>query len=292
MTRRVVYTALFGAHEQLHEQPVAAHSDVRFLCFTDNTELTSSSWEIIPTTPLFPADPRRSQRDIKIRGHQVLHEFDQWLYIDNTVELSVSPEEICDQWLVDADWAAIAHDAHATTWEEFDANLAANKDSPERINEQLQDYSLHSPDVLDSRPLWNGFFVRANNERVQAFTDLWFHHVCRYSARDQLSIMVALQQRPVRVNVLESQVRKSPWHTWPHRDGETETSKALRHAKSSGLKPLAEELHQARSQIELLQDTLQTERDKRFLGLAGLKRKIDDRRRARRRKRKQAKKRS
>ena len=292
MTSRVVYTALFGEHEELHQQPVASKSTIRFVCFTDNPDITSTSWDIVHTKPLFPADPRRSQRAIKLLGHETLDDYDQWLYIDNTVELSVPPEAVFDEWLIDADWAAIAHDAHSSTWEEFDANLKANKDTSERLNEQLQDYSRLHPEALDSRPLWNGMFARVNNERVQAFTELWFHHVCRYSARDQLSIMVALEERPISINALESRVRKSPWHTWPHRNGETETSKALRHAKSSGLKPLAEELHQARSQIEVLQQSLQSERDKRLLGLAGLKRKLDGYRRARRRKRKQAKKRS
>jgi Glycosyltransferase len=94
MASLVVYTALFGAHEKLLEQGVAWSSSARFICFTDDASLTSSTWEIVHVEPLFPADPRRSQRDIKIRGHQLLHESDVWMYIDNTVRLTAPPEKL------------------------------------------------------------------------------------------------------------------------------------------------------------------------------------------------------
>jgi len=291
MTSQVVYTALFGQHEALLEQEVAAESSLRFLCFTDNPALTSTSWEIIHVEPLFMADPRRSQRDIKIRGHKLLTEFDQWLYLDNTVRLKVSPEEILDQWLVDVDWAAIEHDAHKSTWQEFEANLSTNKDTADRLNEQLQDYAAHHSASLDEHPLWNGLFARRNTPEVRTFAELWFHHVCRYSARDQLSIMVALSQQPIRVRRLQERVRNSPWHDWPHRQHETPQSKALRHAKTSGLKPLAEELHDARSAIQALETEINALRDARFLGFAGLWRHLQEARRAKRRAKKQAKKR-
>lgn len=292
MTSRVVYTALFGEHEALLEQEVATDSSIRFLCFSDNPALTSTSWEIIQVDPLFPADPRRSQRDIKIRGHELLAEFDQWLYLDNTVRLKVPPESILDQWLADAQWAAIEHDAHESTWQEFEANLATNKDTPARLNEQLQDYSTHHSEALDERPLWNGLFARKNTPEVRAFAELWFHHVCRYSARDQLSIMVALGQKPLRVSRVHERVRNSPWHDWPHRQQETPESKALRHAKTSGLKPLAEELHDAQETIHALKAEVNALTDARWWGLAGVWRRLQDARRAKRRAKKQAHKRS
>ena len=75
MPSQVVYTALFGETESLVEQEVARRSNVRFVCFTDNSKLVSSTWEIVLVSPLFAADPRRSQRDIKIRGHESLSSY-------------------------------------------------------------------------------------------------------------------------------------------------------------------------------------------------------------------------
>ena len=283
MTRRVVYTALFGEHEALVEQPVANGSQIPFLCFSDNPSLESQSWKVIHTSPLFAADPRRSQRDIKIRGHAELAQFDEWLYIDNTVLLHSSPEQILDEWLNEADWAAFGHDVHGSTWEEFESNLAANKDTQERIHEQLQDYSAHHAAALDHPPLWNGFFARSNNEAVREFAALWFDHVCRYSARDQLSVMVALEGSPVKVNVIRGSARKSQWHSWPHRTGETKTGKAARHAKTTGLKPLAEELLTVREALAASEKEIQRLQDAKWWGLGGLLRRLRENRRHRRR---------
>lgn len=292
MTNLVVYTALFGDTETLVEQDVARASSVRFICFTDNPALTSSTWEIVRVPPRFPADPRRSQRDIKIRGHHMLDEFDVWLYIDNTVKLSVTPEALVDEWLGEADWAAIQHDSNTTLWEEFEANLQLKKDTPERINEQLQDYSAFYREVLDQRPLWNGMFVRRNNPAVKSFGELWFENVLRYSGRDQLSLLVALHQAPLTINAVEANVRRSPWHSWPHRDGETKKSKATRHAKTSGLKDLADELKDAREQIQALEAENQGLRDRRWFGFGGVIRRVSEERRRRRRAKKQAQKRA
>lgn len=297
MPSRVVYTALFGDTEKLLEQEAKKKSSVRFICFTDNPALKSATWEIVQVDPLFPADPRRSQRDIKIRGHELLRAFDQWLYIDNTVRLKTTPEEILDQWLADADWAALSHDANHTIWEEFEANLALAKETPERINEQLNDYSTFHPDALSQHPLWNGMFARKNNPAVESFASLWFAHVLRYSARDQLSMVVALSQRPLVVNRIEGRIRNSPWHDWPHRTGETTKSKSTRHARTSGLKPLAEELAATREKITELSTELEKSNqrirsltNRHWFGIVGVARWVNSVIRARKVAKKKAKK--
>lgn len=298
MTSRVVYTALFGSTEALLEQEVAQSSALRFVCFTDNPSLTSTSWDIVLVEPLFAADPRASQRDIKIRGHRELDPYDEWLYLDNTVRLKVAPEAILDEWLSDADWAAISHDAHNTLWEEFELNLEKNKDTPTRLNEQLHDYSSHYRSVLDEHPIWNGLFARRRNAAVAAFTTRWFDHVLRYSSRDQLSVLVALSQSDIRLNRIDAKVRNSRWHDWPHRVGETPASKKTRHAKSAGLRPLADELAAVRAQLSEMESalaeahaTMTRLRDRQLFGLRGLARRWSEARVERRRERKRAKKR-
>ncbi len=290
MASLVVYTALFGAHEKLLEQDVARSSSARFICLTDDASLTSSTWEIGHVEPLFPADPRRSQRDIKIRGHQLLHESDVWMYIDNTVRLKAPPEKIVDAWLGDADWAAI-NQPQETLWAEFEKNRELSKEVESRLNEQLSDYSTHHRDALDSKPVWNGFFVRRNNEKVASFAELWFAHVCRYAARDQLSMMVALGQRPLELARIDAGIRNSEWHDWPHREGETAKGKSYRHARPSSLKSLAEQAEALREENRRLAEENLQLADQRLFGLAGIRRRFDERRRERRRQQRQARKR-
>ena len=296
---QVVFTALLGQTESLLEQKTSKKSGLRFICFTDNYELESDTWEIFPIEPLFPADPRRSQRAIKIRGHHALDEFEQWLYIDNTVRLKVNPEQILNEWLSNADWAAISHDANSTVWREFEANESLSKEREERLLEQLNDYSTFHAPVLDERPLWNGMFARRNTPEVRATSELWFDHVLRYSARDQLSALVALDAHPeVRLNRITSRLRESPWHDWPHRQNETAQSKAGRHARQTGLKNLSDELADARDEIARLRSELEEASakyrrlaDRRLFGTFGLWRLLSEARRRARIRRKQARKR-
>ena len=296
----VVFTALFGPTEALLEQSVSRRSQTRFICFTDNPSLRSDSWEIVLVEPLFEMDPRRSQRHIKICGHEKLHEFDEWLYMDNTVRLKVPPEHILEHWLKGADWTAISHDHNATLWEEFEANISLQKDTAERLNEQVADYSRFYARLLQERPVWNGMFARRNTEEVMSASKLWFYHVLRYSARDQLSLLIALDQFPdIRFKRLDERVRSSRWHDWPHRRNESPKSKELRHARKSGLKDTLEQIHDLEREIETMSRQINALElhnnileDRQFLGLRGLYRSIValqrrnklERRRARKRK--------
>ncbi len=290
MAKRVVYTALFGPHEDLTPQSVPIDGEIDYLCFTDDPQLKSDFWTVIHEPGLFPADPRRSQRSIKIRGHEVLKSYEQWLYIDNTVRLKVPALKIFDDWLDGHEWAAISLPA-GSLWEEFEKNLLLDKDVPERINEQLSDYSAHHREALDTRPVWNGMFARHNTEAVQRFSELWFLHVCRYSARDQLSMMVALSATGVSLRRIAAGTRNSPWHDWPHRSGETVQSKSYRHARSEPLLDLSEQLERSRGRAADLEKEVNRLRRARFFGLAGVGDEINNRRRARKRQRRQARKR-
>ena len=89
-----VYTTLIGDYEELNEQPMAGQSKVPFLCLTDHPQLRSETWIPRHVSPLFPMDPVRSQRDLKLRAVDHLPGFDLSLYVDNTVLLEAPPEEI------------------------------------------------------------------------------------------------------------------------------------------------------------------------------------------------------
>jgi len=94
---------------------------------------------------------------------------------------------------------------------------------------------------------------------------------------------VALEGSPVTVNVIRGSARKSQWHSWPHRTGESKTGKAARHAKTSGLKPLAEELLTVREALAASEKEIERLQDAKWWGLGGLLRRLRENRRHRRR---------
>lgn len=215
LPRRAVYTALLGDYEQLNEQPVALQTDVPFICFTDDPGLTSETWQVRLVEPLFPLDLVRSQRAIKIRGHESLDAFEETLYIDNSVSLKQDPNAILDVWLATSDYGVSLHSFRDRVIDEFDEVIALNYDDASRVHEQLLQYARLYPDVLYEKPYWNGILARRNTEQVRAATRLWFDHVLRYSRRDQLSANVSLALSGVQVTKIEQDNNLSAMHAWP-----------------------------------------------------------------------------
>jgi hypothetical protein len=214
-TPRAVYTALLGDYEELSEQSVAPASDVPFICLTDRDDLVSDTWTIIKVELPFPFDLVRSQRYFKILGHPALDGYDETLYIDNSVHLEATPEDILDTWLDDADFSLHRHSFRERVIDEFDEIVRLNYDDAARVNEQLLHYAEAYPDVLLEQPYWNGMLARRRTPEVAATMRIWFDHVLRYSRRDQLSANVAFSLGAVEPHVVGDDNNVSEWHRWP-----------------------------------------------------------------------------
>lgn len=189
---RAVVTALIDGYEPLAEQPIAARSDLRFICVTDDPALTSDTWEIRVVEPAFPRDPVRSARRIKILVHEYVPDCDETLFIDNAITLRERPETILDAVLADHDLALVRHSFRESLTDEFVVVADDGLDDPSRVYEQLMHYTAAYPEVLDQRPFSAGFIARRRTPVVEATMRTWFDHLLRYSRRDQLSLNVAL----------------------------------------------------------------------------------------------------
>lgn len=211
-----VYTALIGDYERLNEQDVAAQSGFRFICFTDNPTLTSRTWEIRQVKPLYAMDPIRSQRDIKLRPHAHLPDFDASLYIDNSVILSVPPEEI---WTLLPQGAPLAQPRHSfreTVLDEFLEVARLGLDDTARIFEQLNHYLLACPEILEERPWWSAILLRDHRDpRIRTLGDTWMSHVARYARRDQLSGNIAMREAGITPVPIDIDNYTSHFHRWP-----------------------------------------------------------------------------
>ena len=208
---------LVGGYEELSEQPVASRSDVEFLCFTDDPGMESETWTIRPIEALLPCDPVRSQRQLKIRAHSILPDYDLSLYLDNSVHLRRTPEEILAALLpADSSVAMVSHSFRTTVADEFRTVIAAGLDRADRCEEQARHYLEHDPYSLALRPMWSGLLLRRHNDpHVVEAMDRWFLHVLRYSRRDQLSSHFAFRALDLEPLVHELDNHASEFHDWP-----------------------------------------------------------------------------
>lgn len=214
MLRRVVYTALLGSHERLSAQPRLHKSSIDCICFTDDPGLHSDEWRMVLVDPGLPLDPVRSARRLKILGHPLIDGYDQSLWIDNRVILDADPEDLFDLLGDDYDIVLPKHSFRQELRHEFEAVLRTNKDSPRSIREQLFFYEHALPSLLDQPTYWTGILLRRNNAAVREMCAEWFHHVLRYSRRDQLSVNFALERVSIKKRVVPIDNISSGWHHW------------------------------------------------------------------------------
>jgi len=252
-----VYSVLVGGYEKLTEQPVAKSSDIDFVLFTDDPATTSETWQIRHEETVLPQDPGRSSRRAKLLPHVALPDYDVSLYVDNRVVLSKPPEIILADLLPEgAVFVLNAHDHRATVRDEFDAVVALGKDAPWICAEQLEHYERCCPEVLGTRPLWSGFMIRRHHDPLLRRTnEIWWTHLLRYSRRDQLSLMTALEETGLQPTILDHAAKHSDYHDWlPFDQVERKVSRA---GQAPGMAALAE----CRAEVNKVRKELRDARD-------------------------------
>lgn len=213
--KRVVYSALIAEYEEILDQPVAQESNLDFILFTDNKNLTSDTWEIYHVDAYFPEDPVRSARYIKTIGMEYLSSYDEIMWIDNTVQLNHDPEYLFDFHLRDFELAFPVHSYRKDLLAEFAAVLDHNLESKEVVNQQLANYRNKMPDELRKPAIWTGINFRKNKPNVRKFMQNWFFQIVQYSKRDQLSINWSIKTEDLKTNLFELDAFESEFHKWP-----------------------------------------------------------------------------
>ena len=216
-SRLCVYTCLFGDYEVLSEQPAAYNTNVPFICFTDNRELRSEFWQIRVVEPLLPQDFSRSSRHPKICAHEYLPDFNQSIYIDNSVRIISNPEEIFELLFQNQShkFACLHHSFRMSIMDEFEEVRRLSYEYENVLDLQRSEYNKLGYDFSD-RPIWGGFLLREHHSAdVVQCMKIWFANVLRYSRRDQLSFNFAARQARLGFTAHALDIFGTKFHKWP-----------------------------------------------------------------------------
>ncbi|NBE07594.1 glycosyltransferase domain-containing protein [Paragemmobacter ruber] len=223
----VVYTVIIGDGYRL--PPVRSVQDAPHLCFTDQ-RLDPNGWELVPITPILPADPARSSRDPKVRPHRFLPQYSRSLFIDPTVDL-LAPAQALWAALVPAPdqvFGCMHHSFRTSLADEFDEVDRASMEHARILRELRNMLQDRHPDLLAQPPYWGGVIARRHNHPacIDAM-EAWFAHILRYARRDQLTLPLILSQMPAaRRHIAALDNIRSPFHQWPI-DGYTRPARYL-----------------------------------------------------------------
>lgn len=193
--RIAVVTAVSGGKDILRA-PVVDTGAADFIAFSDRPLPNLRGWEV-RALPQWSSDPRfgarRNAKLPKVLPHFLLPDYDFFVWIDGNIELTASPEALCDRFAVipNADIAVFPHRTRRCIFAESKAVLRRSLDHPELVKSQMRAYRLDG--IRPDAGLFElGFIIQRNNETARALGLRWFEQICRYSSRDQLSFPVAL----------------------------------------------------------------------------------------------------
>ena len=218
----IVYTCLIGENDGLNYQPLFKSSKLRHVCLTDDPNLISDDWEIVLVDRIIPNDCYRSQRHFKTRPHIIFPDYKYSLYLDNTVILKKKTEDFLRMIFKNLSisendpFFCLPYHSQFDLINEFNACANNNLDDQLRIYEQLNDYIKTNLNALKKRAYWGAILLRNHNHKeLVKLSEIWFSHICRYSRRDQLSIIHASLQAKISLNGFELNNSGSEYHIWP-----------------------------------------------------------------------------
>jgi hypothetical protein len=264
--RRVVYTVQIGAYERLLPHYVAAGSAVDFVCFTDQPDLNETGWQMRPADVRFPEDPNRSSRRAKLLPHEYLDDYEESLYIDNTVLLTKPPDQIFDELLPDgAGMAVLRHSSRANLRDEFKAVVKHGYEAPWVCDEQQGHYERSYAAALEAKPLWGGLILRRHNEPlVRETMQIWWEHVLRYSRRDQLSLPIALEVTGMKPIVHQLDNELSGYHEWPRGAAHRKKSwNPVPPGPADRIRELEAQCNELAEQVQNIRDNVRQEEERR-----------------------------
>jgi hypothetical protein len=185
--RVCVYTVITNNYDTL---PVAKDDGFDYVCFTDNDELTSETWQIrlLEKTD----NPKLLSRKPKILCHKYLPEYDYSIYIDGNFDTVGSISELFNR-KKEYPFTLVLHSLARSIRDEIQKVVSYDMETKETTDKLLQ--YMSDEGYEDKRRTFYrcGFLMRNHSDpHVNKLMECWWELVERFSHRDQLTFPIAL----------------------------------------------------------------------------------------------------
>lgn len=183
--KKCVYTAITGNYDTVKTFPKAEGWE--YVLFTDDKNLTSDFWQVRHVTK--SDNPVKQQRDIKIRSHHYLPEYDLTVYLDTTHTLTKDLNTFVEAFYKGGMLLG-KHPTRACVYQEAKQIISLGKATKQEVGRQMNDYykERFRTGVLYE----TGFMVR--DRSVDRLMDHWAAQVKEYTHRDQLSLPYSVKK--------------------------------------------------------------------------------------------------
>lgn len=185
----VVYTAIFGNHDDLKE-PAFVSPGWKYICFTDQ-DFKSDVWEV-RKVPVMECGPVKTARYYKIMFHKHIEsEFSLW--IDGTFVITTN----LNRWWrkFEAPFTVVNHPYDNCIYKDAESCLALGRGNKRMIERQTAFYKAMGI-RKNSGLIASGVLMRQNTIPVREFCQTWWRQVQNWSERDQIAYGFANWKHP------------------------------------------------------------------------------------------------
>jgi len=198
----VVYTAIYGGFIKLKD--AIASNGCDFVCFTDDPNLTSDTWEIRYVKGIYP-HPRRCARMYKILPHKYFSEYECSLWVDGS-HIPVDAKNFIITHLSNSDITLFKHYRRNCIYQELKACISLNLDNKDVMSAQIEKYKNDGYPVNNGL-IASGVIARKHNEPniIKAMED-WWEEIKNNSVRDQLSFNYIMHKHNLPYNAINGNI--------------------------------------------------------------------------------------
>lgn len=193
--RIAVYTVISNAYDPL-KPPITLDPRFDYIVFSDGPITDIGVYDIRPV-PYLDAEAVRSARYVKTHPHVLLPDYDIAIWIDANILITGDISGIVDDFVASGKAVgAIPHPLRDSLFDEAAAVLERGKDVANRVHEQVAAYrkrGLAPKGLIESNLM---LFQLGDRKTVDLLT-AWWREINQFSRRDQLSLMVALDEHRI-----------------------------------------------------------------------------------------------
>ena len=216
MSKRVIYTSVFGGYDKVTEQ---SSDGWDWKCFSEEN-----------STPLYE-DNNRNAKKFKVLPHRYLQDYEYSIFIDGNMDVRGNLDELVDKYLSDKNVAFFSHnnnklDARICPFKEAqtiielgnknmkltpERGMLNYKDDPYLIQKQMTKYAMLG--FPRNNGLITGMVIlRRHNEKdcIKTMED-WWKEIKYGSKRDQLSFNYCAWKNRLKFNYMDGDSRDNEY---------------------------------------------------------------------------------
>ena len=181
-----IYTAFTGDYDTL-KHPEVIDENCDYICFTDNDELTSDLWKIIPMEESI-LDNNRKAKQYKLLPHKYLKDYKYSFWIDGTFKINGSIREYIYKYIrANSKMLVVVHTERDCVYEEYKASKIIPRYPRAVMEEQIEYYKSQGFPEHYGLGVMGALFRQHNHPDVIQVMEDWWDENIKFTNQDQLS---------------------------------------------------------------------------------------------------------